>query len=237
MIAVVDYGMGNLASVAKAVRFLGHEARVTSDPKQLARAGAVILPGVGAFGEAMRELRRRKLVKPVLDSVAAGKPFLGLCLGLQLLFESSEESPGVRGLGLMPGEVRRFPRRKGLKVPHMGWNSLELSSPPSVGAEGKLQRGSDSRFRENDLLRGIPDGSFVYFVHSYFAAPEEKGLVAARTRYGGSFPSVLWDGGRVWATQFHPEKSQKWGLKILANFLKQEYRVQSTRYSALRSRC
>ena len=199
-IAIVDYGMGNLASVAKALKFLGRTAKVTSNPADLARAKALILPGVGAFGEAMRELRRRGLVTPIRESIVAGKPFLGLCLGLQLLFESSEESPGVRGLGLLPGRVRRFPRKKGLKVPHMGWNSLEIDRP-------------------NPLLRGVPDGSFVYFVHSYFAAPEEKSWVAAHTRYGGSFPSVIWDGGRVWATQFHPEKSQRWGLKILKNFL------------------
>jgi len=216
MIAIVDYGMGNLASVEKACRFLGHRAVVTSDPKQVARAKKLILPGVGAFGEAMRELRSRKLVAPILDSIGEEKPFLGLCLGLQLLFESSEESAGVRGLGVLSGRVRRFPRKRDLKVPHMGWNQIR-SSP--------RKRGSDSRFRENDILAGIPDGAFMYFVHSYFADPEEESVVAARTEYGGRFPSVVWDGGSIWATQFHPEKSQKWGLKILGNFLS----IQETR--------
>lgn len=199
MIAIVDYGMGNLASVRKACEFLGARVHVTSDPKAVRRAGALILPGVGAFGEAMRELRRRRLISPVLDSIGQGKPFLGLCLGLQLLFESSEESAGVRGLRVLPGRVRRFRRRRALKVPHMGWNGLEIT-------------------RRNPLLAGVPDGAFMYFVHSYFADPEEGSLVAARTDYGGRFPSVVWDGGSLWATQFHPEKSQRWGLRILRNF-------------------
>jgi len=199
-VAVIDYGMGNLASVRKAVRFLGHRAEVTSDPKKVARADALILPGVGAFGPAMRELRRRRLVAPILDSVASCRPFLGLCLGLQLLFESSEESPGVRGLGILPGRIRRFPRGRNLKVPHMGWNQLEI-------------------IRRNRLLADVPDGAFMYFVHSFYAEPGDRSLVAARTGYGRAFPSVVWDGGRIWATQFHPEKSQKWGLRILKNFL------------------
>lgn len=194
--------MGNLGSVAKACKFLGAKARVTDSPAAVRRAGAVIFPGVGAFGPAMRELRKRRLVAPILDSVEAGKPFLGLCLGMQLLFESSEESPGVKGLGVFPGKVRRFPRKRGLKVPHMGWNQLEIAG-------------------RNPLLAGVPEGAFVYFVHSFYVDPEEKGLVSARTAYGLDFPSVLWDFGRVWATQFHPEKSQKWGLKMLGNFLKE----------------
>ena len=199
-VAIVDYGMGNLSSVAKACAFLGTPAVVTSDPKRIARAGKIILPGVGAFGAAMGELKKRRLIEPVLVSVVREKPLLGLCLGLQLLFESSEESPGVRGLGILPGKVKRFPRKKGLKVPHMGWNRLEIS-------------------RRNPLLAGLPDGAFMYFVHSFYAEPGDRSLVAARTGYGRSFPSVVWDGGHIWATQFHPEKSQKWGLRILRNFL------------------
>ncbi len=211
MIAVVDYGMGNLGSVAKALKFLGARAQITSDPKKITQAEALVFPGVGAFGEAMGELKKRRLVKPIVGSIREGKPFLGLCLGLQLLFESSEESPGVKGLGVLPGRVRKLPARRGLKVPHMGWNQVERSSP--------RKRGSDSRFRENDILRGIPDGAFMYFVHSFYADPENKETMLGATRYGRRFPSVLWDGRNLWATQFHPEKSQRWGLKLLKNFL------------------
>ena len=201
MIAVVDYGMGNLASVAKACAFLGHRAVITSDPKRIARAGKLILPGVGAFGAAMGELKKRRLIVPILDAIVEERPLLGLCLGLQLMFESSEESPGVQGLGILPGGVKRFPQGDELKVPHMGWNQIETVN------------GRDP------LLRGVPDGAFMYFVHSFYAVPGDRSLVAARTRYGRTFPSVVWDGWRTWATQFHPEKSQKWGLRILKNFL------------------
>ena len=201
MIAILDYGMGNLASVEKAVRSLGGQARVTSDPRQAARAGALILPGVGAFGPAMRELRKRRLLDPMIGSVREGKPFLGLCLGLQLLLESSEETPGVKGLALLPGRVCRLPRRRGLKVPQMGWN--QIRTVPG-----------------NPLLKGVPDGAFMYFVHSFYAKPEDPAVVSAQTEYGIRFASVLWNGGHLWATQFHPEKSQRWGLKILENFIK-----------------
>ncbi len=200
MIAIIDYGMGNLASVSKAFSFLGARARVTSDPKWISRASALILPGVGAFGPAMRELRRRRLVAPILNSVAAGKPFLGLCLGLQLLFESSEESPGVKGLGILPGSVRRMPKSRGLKIPHMGWNQIVAR-------------------RRDPILQGVSKGAFVYFVHSFYAQPEEEKMIVATTEYGRRFPSVVSNGARLWATQFHPEKSQKWGLKILRNFI------------------
>jgi glutamine amidotransferase len=208
MIAVVDYGMGNLASVAKALRFLGARPQVTCRPRDIARAQAVVFPGVGAFGEAMGELRRRRLVAPLLEAIGSGKPFLGLCLGLQLLFEASDESPGVKGLSVFRGRVRRLPSRPGLKIPHMGWNQIERS-----------RRGRDPRFREDDILQGVPEGAFMYFVHSYYADPKEGGVVAARTRHGLPFPSVVSDGRKLWATQFHPEKSQVWGLKILSNFL------------------
>ncbi|MBI3318225.1 MAG: imidazole glycerol phosphate synthase subunit HisH [Candidatus Omnitrophica bacterium] len=207
MIAIVDYGMGNLASVAKAVAFLGGSARVTSDPKVVARSGALILPGVGAFGEAMEELKVRRLRDPIVGSIREGKPFLGLCLGLQLLFEASEESPGVKGLGVLPGRVRRLPRSKGLKVPHMGWNQI------------KKVRGSGFGVRDS-LLDGLPDGAFVYFVHSYYADPKEKQMILATTEYGCRFPSIVSNGDRLWATQFHPEKSQRWGLTLLRNFLR-----------------
>ncbi len=200
MIAIVDYGMGNLASVSKAFAFVGGRARVTSDPAAVAKAKAVVFPGVGAFGEAMAELKKRRLADPIVGSIRDGTPFLGLCLGLQLLFSSSEESPGVKGLGVLPGRVRKFPARAGLKVPHMGWNQLE--------------KANGSR-----LLAGVPEGVFMYFVHSFFAAPESPEMVVATTTYGSRFPSVISNGGRLWATQFHPEKSQKWGLRILKNFL------------------
>ena len=207
MIAVVDYGMGNLGSVAKALEFLGAKVRRTSDPKVVGKAKAVVFPGVGAFGQAMQELRARRLVDPIVDSIQGGKPFLGLCLGLQLLFDSSEESPGVRGLRILPGRVRRLTANGKLKVPHMGWNQIEK------------QLAVDSRQSTDSLLDGVPDGAYMYFVHSYYVNPQDKGVIAATTEYGRRFPSVVWNGGRLWATQFHPEKSQKWGLKILSNFL------------------
>jgi len=214
MIAIIDYGMGNLGSVAKACRFFGARVQVTGSPAVVRRAGAVVFPGVGAFGPAMEELRRRRLIAPILDSVRSGKPFLGLCLGMQLLFESSEESPGARGLGVFPGRVRRLPRRRGLKIPHMGWNQLEWQ-------RGRVDLAPSGRLVEDPLLRGVPNGAFVYFVHSFYVDPAEEALVSARTGYGLDFPAALWNSGRIWATQFHPEKSQKWGLKILDNFLNQ----------------
>ena len=205
MIAIIDYGMGNLASVAKAITFLGGRATITSDPQAVSRAKAIIFPGVGAFGEAMEELKSRRLVDPLTGAVREGKPFLGLCLGLQLLFSSSEESSGVRGLGVLPGRVKRLPPRRGLKVPHMGWN--------------QMVRVSHARAGRGDLLRGVPDGAFMYFVHSFVAEPEAQETICAVTDYGKRFASVISNGKNVWATQFHPEKSQRWGLKILKNFL------------------
>lgn len=207
MIAIIDYGMGNLASVAKAFRFLGVAASITSDPRDLNAARAIVLPGVGAFGEAMRELKKRKLIAPIVGFIREDKPFLGLCLGLQLLFETSEESPGVKGFGILPGCVHRLPKKKGLKVPHMGWNQIEKVS--SIKRQASRE----------GLLKGVPDGAFMYFVHSFYAQPIQKKHVVATTRYGLRFPSVLWNGKHLWASQFHPEKSQRWGLKILQNFI------------------
>ena len=201
MITIIDYGMGNLRSVQKAFESLGARAIVTDSATTVRRAQQLVLPGVGAFGDAMQELHRRKLVEPILERIKAGTPFLGLCLGLQLLFERSEESPGVRGLGVLRGRVRRLPRRPAsLKIPHMGWNQLK-------------------RVNGCPLLRGVEDGAFVYFVHSYYAAPADEQIVAATTTYGASFPSVI-SRGHVAATQFHPEKSQRIGLTMLKNFLK-----------------
>lgn len=201
MIAVIDYGMGNLRSVQKALEKVGARTCVTSDPADLKRCSKVVFPGVGAFGDAMKELKRRGLVDPIKDAIADGKPFLGLCLGLQLLFEKSEEAPGVKGLSVLKGEVRRFRFPKGgLKVPHMGWNSI---SKHGHGA---------------GILKGIPDGSYVYFVHSYYVKPKDRKNILTKTFYGIDFVSGVCK-DNVYGLQFHPEKSQALGLKILKNFV------------------
>jgi imidazole glycerol-phosphate synthase subunit HisH len=196
MIAIVDYGVGNLRSVQKALERVGAEAVVTGEPGELARARAVVLPGVGAFGDGVAQLWARGLFQPVLHQVEAGKPLLGICLGMQLLFEESEEMGQHRGLGLLPGRVVRFPEGD-LKVPHIGWNQLRVSEDP--------------------LLAGIKDGSYAYFVHSYYVAPAQPGDVLATTEYGVQFAAVV-GRGRVWGAQFHPEKSQEVGLQLLQNF-------------------
>jgi glutamine amidotransferase len=198
MIAIIDYGMGNLRSVQKAFEKVGHEAIVTSDPAQVAAATKVILPGVGAFEDAMVELRRLNLVKPVLQAIDAGKPFLGICLGLQLLFEVSHENGRHTGLGVLRGECVRFDLPKEFAVPHMGWNQLDVRRPAPI-------------------LEGVTKGAYVYFVHSYYVAPADAEVIATETDYGGPFCSMIWR-NNVFATQFHPEKSQAEGLKILKNF-------------------
>ena len=206
MIIVVDYGMGNLRSVSKALESLGAPVRVTSDPTEVAAASKVILPGVGAFGAAMDELRRRQLVEPIKAAIAAGKPYLGICLGLQLLFEHSEEG-NTNGLGVLRGTVKRFPTGTSLKVPHMGWNQIQR------------QATSDKRQQNGcPLLKDIPDGSYFYFVHSYYGVPQEGSVVALETEYGTRFASMIWK-GQLFATQFHPEKSQALGLRLLKNFI------------------
>ncbi len=197
MIAIVDYGMGNLFSVCKALEHVGAQVEITDSPDVLARADRVILPGVGAFGDAMRELERRGLVQPLRDIIASGKPLLGICLGLQILFESSEESPGVAGLGVLPGHCRRFVTK--LKVPHMGWNQLRIA-------------------RRSPVLRDIEEGAWVYFVHSFYVAPSREEDAATLTEYDGEFVSSVWR-DNLFATQFHPEKSQKTGLHMLKNFV------------------
>jgi len=206
MIVVVDYGMGNLRSVSKALEKAGAKVKVSSAPKDILCADKLVLPGVGAFKDAMAELKSRRLIEPIRKFVGTGRPFLGLCLGLQLIFSKSEEGgntrgldPAAAGLDLIKGKVVRF-RSKKLKIPHMGWNQLRK--------RGKVP-----------LLKGIPDGTSVYFVHSYYAVPADNGCVAARTDYGVKFPSVICS-GNIYATQFHPEKSQRMGLKILRNFVK-----------------
>ncbi len=198
-VVVVDYGMGNLRSVQKALEKVGFDAVVSSDPGVAADAPAIVLPGVGAFRDCMDNLAAARLVEPLRSGIAAGKPFLGICLGMQLLLTVSEEFGVHQGLDVVPGRVVRFPRDHALPVPHMGWNRIHLEQ------------------KDHPLFAGIPDGSFFYFVHSYHAAPAEDAAVAARTDYGVRFCSAL-ARGNVFATQFHPEKSQKWGLKMLENF-------------------
>lgn len=196
MIAIVDYGRGNLGSVVKALARVGAEAVITDDPGVVSRARALIIPGDGAFADAMASLTRLGLVPPILAHLAAGRPFLGICLGYQLLFTESEEFGQARGLDLIPGTVRRFP--KGLKVPHMGWNQVEHAG-------------------DIPILEGIPSGAYFYFVHSYYPEPRDATLRTATCTYGVRFPAVL-ARGALFATQFHPEKSQAWGLHLLANF-------------------
>jgi imidazole glycerol-phosphate synthase subunit HisH len=203
MIIIIDYGMGNLHSVRKALEVVGAKAKVSSRPEDIKKASKLVFPGVGAFGEAMKELKRLKLVKPIKDAIASGTPFLGLCLGLQLLFEKSEEAPGVKGLSVLKGEVKRF-RLKDLKVPHMGWNQI-------------LRKTHDAK-RTTQLLKGVPNGSYVYFVHSYYVKPKDKKVILTTTDYGINFVSGICK-DNVYALQFHPEKSQGLGLKILANFV------------------
>jgi imidazole glycerol-phosphate synthase subunit HisH len=198
MIAIIDYGMGNLRSVQKAIEKVGHQAVVTSDAAQVAAADKVILPGVGAFEDAAAELRRLDLVKPVLQAIDSGKPFLGICLGLQLLFDVSYENGRHEGLGVLGGECVRFDLPKGLAVPHMGWNQLDIRRPAPV-------------------LNGVSEGAYVYFVHSYYVVPKDADVIATETDYGGPFCSMVWR-DNIFATQFHPEKSQAEGLKILKNF-------------------
>ncbi len=200
MIAVVDYGMGNLRSVAKALARVGADVEVTADARRIERAGGVVLPGVGAFGKCMENLRSAGLDGCVREVAKSGRSFLGICVGMQILFEESEEFGPVQGLGILPGRVKKFaPRDAGLKVPHMGWNTLELT-------------------RRVPALRGIADGAYAYFVHSYYVETDDPALVASTTPYGVSFVSSV-ARGSLFATQFHPEKSQDVGLKMLANFV------------------
>ncbi|MFA5334361.1 MAG: imidazole glycerol phosphate synthase subunit HisH [Candidatus Omnitrophota bacterium] len=199
-IVVVDYGMGNLRSVSKALEASGARVVISDMPAEILGADKLVLPGVGAFKDAASELRSRKLFGPVCEFIDGGKPFLGLCLGLQLLLEKSEEAGSCKGLGIIKGKVLRFKSKK-LKIPHMGWNQLS-----------GIRRGCP-------LFKGIPEGSYVYFVHSYYALPDDKRTISAYTDYGVKFASAIWS-GNVYATQFHPEKSQALGLKIMRNFVK-----------------
>ena len=199
MIAIIDYDAGNIKSVEKAVLSLGEEAVITRDAQTILSADGVILPGVGAFGDAMEKLHSYGLVDVVRECVKKEIPFLGICLGLQLMFESSEESPGVEGLHLLDGKILRLPAESGLKIPHIGWNNLYFPN-------------------KSRLFRGIPEDSYVYFVHSYYLAAEDERNVAATTEYGTLIHASV-EKGNVFACQFHPEKSSDVGLKILQNFI------------------
>lgn len=198
--------MGNLRSVQKAFEHTGYEAVITDDAGAIAAADGVVLPGVGAFGDCYRELESRRLVGPLLEWIDSGRPFLGICLGLQILFGSSEESKSTPGLNVVPGQVRRFANGS-LKVPHMGWNRVSYSAPRAGSEEG----------RRCPLFEGIPDGTYFYFVHSYYVVPDDSTVVAGMTDYGISFASAVWR-DNVFATQFHPEKSQEAGLRLIENF-------------------
>ncbi len=200
MIAIIDYGMGNLRSVQKGFERMGHEAMVTSDAKTIQNAGKVVLPGVGAFPDCMRNLEQYGLIDTVRKSVSSGKPFLGICLGLQLLFTESEEFGISKGLDIIKGRVMRFkgPSFADLKIPHMGWNSISIK-------------------RRAPALQDVPDNSYVYFVHSFHVVPGDKGVIATTTQYGIEFVSSIWK-DNILAVQFHPEKSQALGLSILKRF-------------------
>ena len=201
MIAIIDYDMGNLRSVQKAFEAVGHQATITRDPQAIADASHVVLPGVGAFGDCMGNLERYGLISPVTKAIASDKPFLGICLGFQLLFTESEEFGAHRGLGVIPGRVVRFQSNDSLarlKVPHMGWNAI-------------------TRRTESPLLAGVADGAFMYFVHSYYVVPDDQAVACTMTDYGRPFVSSI-ARGNLFACQFHPEKSQGEGLKIIRNF-------------------
>ncbi len=198
MIAIVDYGMGNLRSVQKGLEKVGHQAVITCDPAVVRAASKVVLPGVGAFEDAIAELRRRELVRPVLEAIDSGKPFLGICLGLQLLFDVSYENGVHKGLGVIQGEVVRFELPPGYSVPHMGWNQLRIT-------------------RRAPILSDLQEGTYVYFVHSYYVVPRDTQVIATETDYGPPFCSMVWR-DNLFATQFHPEKSQADGLRMLKNF-------------------
>jgi len=198
MIGLIDYGMGNLLSVSKAFESLGAEVTISADPVVLDQADAVVLPGVGNFGDGMKHLKEHGLDKFVIDFIASGKPFMGICLGMQLLMESSEEAPGVSGLSIFKGNVLHFPEMD-LKIPHMGWNDVTVTENGSA------------RFAN------VPDKSYFYFVHSYYVAPEDSSIVAGTCSYGMDFAASL-SRGNIFATQFHPEKSQDCGLQLLKNF-------------------
>jgi glutamine amidotransferase len=198
-IVIVDYGMGNLRNVQRGFEKVGFEARVTRSKREIEKASGIVLPGVGAFKDCMVNLDRYGLVEIMLESIKKGKPYLGICLGLQILFSESEEFGLHKGLDVVRGKVVKFKPHPEYKVPHMGWNTVEMN-------------------KEVPLLKGVKDGDFFYFVHSYYVVPEDKEWVGTSTQYGTPFASSIWK-GNIFATQFHPEKSQTVGLQLLKNFV------------------
>ncbi len=200
-IGIIDYGMGNLRRASKAIEHLGGSVYVGSDARTLSKCSKLVLPGVGAFGQAMKELKRRKLITLIQEAAHAEKKLLGICLGLQLFFERSAEDPKVKGLGIWKGSVLKFPRtQKNLKIPHMGWNNIGLGKPCAITS-------------------GVKSNNYFYFVHSYYGKPQDKNLIVGTTSYGVKFPAIL-ASKNIFAVQFHPEKSQDAGLKILKNFIR-----------------
>lgn len=199
MVSIIDYGAGNLMSVKKALDFIGAESEITADKDKIKNASHVILPGVGSFGDAMASMAERGLVDTVREAALSGKPFLGICLGLQLLFAESDESPAVSGLGVLDGKISLIPKNDGLKVPHMGWNSVEIK-------------------QNSGIFKGIPNGSYFYFVHSFYLNGANADEVAGTTQYGTEIQCAV-EKGNLCATQFHPEKSGEIGLMLLKNFL------------------
>lgn len=204
MIAIIDYDAGNIKSVEKALLYLGQEVKITSDPSEILSADKVILPGVGAFGDAMEKLKERHLDDVIRKVTEKGTPFLGICLGLQLLFERSDEAKGVEGLGILEGEICRIPACEGLKIPHMGWNSLHLE-------------------HNGRLFKNVDEQAYVYFVHSYYLKAKDENIVKASTEYGVHIHASV-EKGNIFACQFHPEKSSEVGLQILKNFVELEVR-------------
>jgi len=207
MVAIIDYGMGNIHSVNKALELYGAKTLVTNKPEDIRNCDKAVLPGVGAFDDAMQELKKQGLLTVINTHIKDKKPFLGICLGMQLLFEESEEAKTAKGLGILKGRVKKFAYKKGLKVPHMGWNQL-------IKVKSQKLKGKS----ECPLLKDIPDNSFVYFCHSYYPETRGKNITAAFTNYGGDFSSIVWQ-DNVYGVQFHPEKSQAIGLKIIENFV------------------
>lgn len=200
MIAIIDYGAGNIQSVYKALKFIDCECKITSDKNEILNADGAILPGQGEFGDCMNSIKNSGIKETVDEFIKTGKPFLGICVGLQLLFEKSEESPKTQGLGIFKGTIKRIPNGEGLKIPHMGWNSIEIK-------------------KRDGLLKGVESGEYFYFVHSYYLDAEDKDIVSSQTRYGVKIDASV-SRNNVYATQFHPEKSGEAGLKLLNNFKK-----------------